>query len=75
MVAHEDIGIEREIITGLVVPQYTEIPVIVFPFFEDRLPLIAPGDDMIKGPFKLDPGSPCHGKRISVVPLIVNKQV
>lgn len=31
---------------------------------EDFLPLIAPGDDVIKGSLELNPGPSCHGIRI-----------
>ena len=75
MVAHQDIGIEGKVITNVVVSQNSEIPLIVFSVSEDRLSLVATGDDVVKGPFKFDPWSPCHGIKISDHSLNVNTQV
>jgi len=64
MVGHQYVGIEKKRIKVLVLFQKLEVFLVIGEVFKDFLPLIAPCDDVIKGPLELNPRLSCHRMKI-----------
>ena len=62
MIAHEDIGIETEMMTWLIGGHNPEVLLVVGRIFEDLLLLVAAGDDVIEGACVFYAGLSRHGQ-------------
>ena len=69
---HKDIGVEKEGITLFVFFQEPQIEFVILSGFENLCALIPPGDDVVKGSWKMDPRLPCHEKFLSKPKSLVN---
>jgi len=56
MVAHENVSIEAEMLALLVGRNELEVLLVVRCFFEDLLPLVAAGDDVVESAGIFDAG-------------------
>ncbi len=72
MGGHENEGIEMEAQFGFVFLEEFQVEAKFVLFREDDLPLVPPGNDMIKSPDKMNPRSASHGRILRLPLTLVN---